>query len=179
MERRRFIQVAAIGSASLATAAIGGLVWIGSGPPPQVLTIEAALRRIDELSKRSMTSSGRWNAFQVFSHCAQTVEFSMAGYPAPKSAAFQSTVGKLAFAAFSSQRKMKHSLAEPIAGAPALAAVGDPNVALGRLRQAFITFQQFQGVLAPHFAYGALSKDDYALAHLLHFSNHLEEIQSA
>lgn len=175
MKRRRFIQVASVGLAGGA----GGLLWLGSGPPPKVLSVDAALRQIDLLSRSDIKTSGSWNAFQVFSHCAQTVEFSMAAYPAPKSAVFQNTVGKLAFAAFSSQQKMKHGLSEPIDGAPLLESVGDPMQALARLRKAFTDFQQFQGVLAPHFAYGALSKADYALAHALHFSNHLEEIQAA
>ncbi len=177
MKRRRFIQVAAVGAVG-AAAGVGGLAWLGSGPAAQVLTIDAALRHIDFMSKGMVSTSGRWNAFQVLSHCAQTVEFSMVGYPAPKSAVFQSTAGKLAFAAFSGQQKMKHSLGEPIPGAPVLAAVGDPREALARLRKAFKDFQQFQGALAPHFAYGALSKEGYALAHVLHFSNHLEEITS-
>jgi hypothetical protein len=175
MKRRRFVQVAAVG---VAAGVGGGMAWLGSGPAPQVLTIDAALRHIDVLSKGMISTSGRWNAFQVLTHCAQTVEFSMAGYPAPKSAVFQLTAGKLAYAAFSAQGKMKHSLSEPIAGAPVLAAVGHPREALERLRKAFTAFQQFQGVLAPHFAYGALSKADYELAHVLHFSNHLEEIQA-
>jgi hypothetical protein len=175
MKRRRFVQIAAVGAV---VGVGGGMAWLGSGPAPQVLTVDAALRHIDLLSKGMISTSGRWNAFQVLTHCAQTVEFSMAGYPAPKSAVFQHTAGKLAFAAFSAQEKMKHSLSEPIAGAPVLAAVGDPREALERLRKAFTAFQQFQGVLAPHFAYGALSKADYELAHSLHFSNHLEEIQA-
>jgi hypothetical protein len=179
MKRRGFIKITAVSAIGVAAAAAGGVAWLGSGAPPQVLTIDAALRHIDILRKGSIASTGSWNAFQVFSHCAQTVEFSMAGYPKPKSAAFQATAGKLAFAAFSSQQKMKHNIAEPIDGAPALPVEGDPKLALERLHKAFTDFQQFQGVLAPHFAYGALSKDDYALAHVLHFSNHLEEIQGA
>lgn len=177
MERRRFVQVAAVGAVGVAAGAAGGIAWLGSGPAPKVLTIDAALQYIEQLSKGSVASSGRWNAFQVFSHCAQTVEFSMLGYPAPKSALFQSTAGKLAFAVFSSKQKMKHSLSEPIAGAPVLQAAGDPKQALARLHKALSDFQHFEGTLAPHFAYGALSKADYALAHVLHFSNHLEEIQ--
>ncbi len=177
MKRRRFLRMAGLGAIGLGAGAAVGSVWLGSGPPPQVLTIEAALRHIEQLATGSIASSGSWNAFQVFTHCAQSVEFSMTGYPVPKSAAFQLTAGKLAFSAFSAKHKMKHSLAEPIDGAPLLQAGGDPKQALERLRKAFTDFQQFQGGLAPHFAYGALSKDDYALAHILHFSNHLEEIQ--
>ncbi len=74
---------------------------------------------------------------------------------------------------------MKHNLAEPIAGAPAIEVAGDTSEALARLRKALTDFENFNGTLAPHFAYGALSKDDFALAHALHFSNHLDEIRAA
>lgn len=30
--------------------------------------------------------------------------------------------------------------------------------------------------LAPHFAYGPLTKQQYEMAHVMHFNNHLKEI---
>jgi hypothetical protein len=33
-------------------------------------------------------STGEWNSAQVFSHCAQSAEFSMIGFPQHKSAVF-------------------------------------------------------------------------------------------
>ncbi len=179
MKRRRFLHFAGLGAVGLGAGTAIGSAWLGSGPPPLVLTIEDALRHIDLLAKGSIATRGSWNAFQVFTHCAQSVEYSMAGYPVPKPAVFQLTAGKLAFAAFSAKQKMKHNLAEPIAGAPELVVAGETNKALERLRMSLTDFERYQGVLAPHFAYGALSKSEYALAHALHFSNHLEEIQLA
>lgn len=173
MQRRSFMKTAVLGAA---VAAGGGYAWLHSGEGAVVLTLDAALAKIDLLSKQKLRSSGAWNPHQIFSHCAQTIEYSMAGYPAPKSALFQDTAGKLAFAVFSTRRKMMHGLSEPIAGAPALDAGPDAEQGLLRLRQAFLAFRQFNGALAPHFAYGTLSKDDYTLAHVLHFSNHLDEI---
>jgi hypothetical protein len=37
-------------------------------------------------------------------------------------------------------------------------------------------FQAYTGPLKPHFAYGDLSRSDYALAHVLHIANHQDEI---
>ena len=45
---------------------------------------------------------------------------SLDGFPQPKSAAFQRTVGAAAFTVFQWRGKMTHGLDEPIPGAPAL-----------------------------------------------------------
>jgi hypothetical protein len=52
----------------------------------------------------------------------------------------------------------------------------DTQAALDRLMYALGHFEQFDGPLAPHFAYGALSKTEYEIAHVLHLNNHLLEI---
>jgi hypothetical protein len=44
------------------------------------------------------------------------------------------------------------------------------------LRQAITRFNAHNGALKPHFAYGLLSKPEFALAHSLHIANHREEI---
>ena len=44
-------------------------------------------------------------------------------------------------------------------------------------RTSMLAFEGFQGQLAPHFAYGSLTKAEYARAHAMHFYNHLDEIQ--
>ena len=173
MERRRILKGSAIAAALAAT---GGAIWLRGGEPAPILTVDAALRKIDALAARRVASGGVWNPAQIFAHCAQSIEYSMSAYPEVKSRLFMGTAGTLAFSVFSTRKKMMHNLGEPIAGAPALDAGADSAAALARLRQAFVAFQEFNGPLAPHFAYGALSKDEYALAHAMHFSNHLEQI---
>jgi len=71
---------------------------------------------------------------------------------------------------------MSHDLAEPIPGAPALGAGADWKPAALRLRQAIVRFNEYSGPLKRHFAYGALSKPEFALAHSLHIANHQDEI---
>jgi hypothetical protein len=176
MKRRTFIALSATGAAMLGLTGAAAL-W-SRGADGRVLTVAAALQKIDELAQITVISSGKWDAHQIFAHCAQTIEFSMAGYPAPKSRLFQNTAGAAAFALFSSSRKMTHRLSEPVDGAAPIAASPEFGKGLARLRQAFVGFRDFDGALAPHFAYGPLSKQDYEMAHVMHFWNHLDEISS-
>jgi hypothetical protein len=71
---------------------------------------------------------------------------------------------------------MSHSLAEPIPGAPALTQAPQWRPAAERLRSAIGRFTAHAGALKPHFAYGQLSKADYALAHSFHIANHQDEV---
>ena len=102
----------------------------------------------------------------------------MSQFPEHKSSFFKSTVGKLAFSIFSSKGKMTHGLNEPIPSAPILTKSLDSIIALNRLKKSLIEFDSYQGILAPHFAYGELTKDEYEKAHLMHLYNHLQEIKS-
>lgn len=144
-----------------------------------VTSLEAALRWLDTLERSSrVRTTGAWPIGTVLQHLAQSIEMSLDGYPAPRSAWFQQTAGSAAFAFFKWRGRMRHGLDEPIPGAPALAASADPRAGALRLRAAIQRFQGHGGALRPHFAYGALTKADYALAHSLHIANHQEEIVS-
>ncbi len=144
---------------------------------PKVQSLDGALRWLDRLD-RSLTAraTGAWPLGAVLEHMAQSMEMSMEGFPQPKSAAFQATAGAAAFAFFKWRGQMSHSLSEPIPGAPALAAGAAWRPAAQRLRTAIGRFAAHQGPLKPHFAYGALGKADFALAHTLHIANHQDEI---
>jgi hypothetical protein len=112
----------------------------------------------------------------VLEHLAQSIEFSMSGFPQPKSALFQNTAGAAAFAFFKWRGRMSHGLAEPIPGAAALTMQGDWRLGAARLRTAIDKFNAHSGPLMPHFAYGALDKAEYTLAHVFHIANHQDEI---
>lgn len=73
---------------------------------------------------------------------------------------------------------MNHDLAEPIPGAPALQAELSLREAVQRLLDAMQAFAAHRGLLAPHFAYGVLSKSEYQRAHLMHLANHWSQMQS-
>jgi len=166
MRRRSFLIV------SFATA--GG---IAMADLPKVQTLDDSLRWLDRLERTGgVKAIGAWPLGAVLEHLAQSIEMSMDGYPQPRSALFQGTAGSAAFAYFKWRGRMNHGLAEPIPGAPALAAGADWKPGAIRLRQAISRFNGHTGPLKPHFAYGALSKPEFALAHSLHIANHQDEI---
>lgn len=175
--RRNFVK-AGLGAVTLGAA--GGAAWLAAGPAkpePGIVSALAALAQIEAADV--VKSSGAWRPFKVLHHLAQSVEMSLVGYPQHKSELFQRTAGAAAFAVFRRRGKMQHGLDEPIPGAPEIAATGDVSEAINRLRSALLAFEGFTGVLAPHFAYGVLSHEQYAVAHALHVNNHLLEFSLA
>jgi hypothetical protein len=174
MNRRNFL------SGILASGVVigaGGLVWVGNGSNNRALTIDASLETLNRLMNAEINTLGDWGIYQILVHSAQSIEFSMIGFPEHKSALFKSSAGKLAFAAFSAKGEMTHGLSDAIPGAPAIEAEGDINYAYQRLKQSMINFANYKGPLAEHFAYGALEKWQYEQAHAMHFYNHLLEVE--
>ena len=138
-------------------------------------SVGAALQALEQLKTTAPRMTGAWDLPRVLHHAAQSVEFSIGGFPQPKPVWFRATIGSYAFALFNARGQMTHSLAEPIPGAPDLAQ-GQPLLpAIERLSLALRAFERHDGELAPHFAYGALAKPAYARAHLMHLANHWTE----
>lgn len=179
MHRRRLIKGLAYGTGALALGAGAGTWWL-TGPKSPVVGLAdlgAGRRWLTALATSSSAHSlTEWPLPQVLEHCAQSIEFSLHGFPQAKPEWFQSSAGALAFAAFNRCGQMSHSLTEPIPGAPELQAL-DLARGAGRLERAFIEFEAHRGPLAPHFAYGALDKAHYTRAHLMHLANHAEKIR--
>lgn len=142
----------------------------GSGSLPDAMVTLRALK------DKPPRATGAWDLPKVLIHAAQSVEYSLSGFPQPKAAWFRATVGPAAFAVFSARGRMSHSLSEPIPGAPDIAAGQALDAAVDRLVASLRAFDAHTGALAPHFAYGALDKGDYLRAHLMHLSNHWQEM---
>ena len=174
MNRRQFILTAS--GVAIATGTGAAAWWLNASHDHPALTLERALHTLANLSGREIRSTGLWTPFQIFSHCAQSIEYSLSGYPQAKPLWFQESAGSLAFSAFSAAGAMRHNLSETIPGADPLPAEGDVQAALLRLQQAFTEFRDFTGAPAPHFAYGALTKEQYVQAHVMHLNNHLIEL---
>jgi len=58
------------------------------------------MKRLDSLALDSIETTGAWEVTRMFNHLAQSVEFSMTGYPVLKSQIFRDSLGTLAFSVF-------------------------------------------------------------------------------
>lgn len=177
MKRRQFIKASIIGSVAVSGFGSGAFLLIDEINKNE-LTISSALKKLDLLSNKNLLNSGKWNSYQIFTHCAQSIEYSMTEFPSHKANFFINTIGKLAYTIFTSKGKMTHDLSEPIPGAPALISSKDIQTALERLKKSLIDFDKYQGSMAKHFAYGELTKEEFEIAHVMHLYNHLEEINT-
>ncbi|MDA7085471.1 DUF1569 domain-containing protein [Pseudomonas sp. SA3-5] len=176
MNRRQLVKFAAL----TGVAGIGAGYWaLPAGEVPGPLSLPGAQQLLIGLRDKPLLSLKGWSPAEVFNHCAQSIEYSLGGYPTIKPAWFRHSVGPLAFGAFAARGAMRHPLDEAIPGAAPLSAPATQALALERLLQAFADFASHQGELQPHFAYGALSHADYAQAHVLHLYNHLSLIRLA
>lgn len=174
MDRRRFAKYLVTG-AFLGVAG-GGYHWLNAPRDQSHLALDLMLDKLDDLSRQPLQTTGAWDAFRTFNHLAQSVEFSMSGFPEQKPPLFQNTVGQLAYRVFSARGEMSHGLDEVIPG-EVVADGGPARAGLMRLKSALVAFRGYEAEMKPHFAYGSLSKDDYAIAHVLHINNHLEEFR--
>lgn len=177
MNRRKFLLSSAITVVSIGA---GGWLYINDNNKP--LTINYTIEILDDLVSKQLVTTGLWGLYQIFTHCAQSVEYSMLGYPIHKSNTFKKLVGRNAFYLFELKGKMTHNLGEIIPGAPSFVLNEEVNhqriiQAYKRFRKSLIDFREYNDALAPHFAYGVLTKEEYEIAHVMHFNNHLQEIK--
>lgn len=143
-----------------------------------ITTIADMQAKLASLKLNKLDSLSGWQPYKVFVHLAQSIEYSMTGYPEMKPVTFQKTAGSAAFYAFSVAGAMTHNLTEPIPGAPAIAESGDVNAGIDMLIAALQKFENHAGEIKPHFAYGSLNKAEFAQAHVMHIENHLKLIQT-
>jgi Protein of unknown function (DUF1569) len=166
----------------LLMAAPWGLAACSSAPlQGPFATVAEAAKAVEALAASSppWRSTGAFTLPQMLQHAAQSIEFSLRGFPEMKSGAFRATVGAAAFAVFDARGAMSHGLDEPIPGAPPLPADAQLDTAAARLVTAFTDFERHTGALQPHFAYGMLDKPSYTRAHLMHLNNHWTELVRA
>jgi Protein of unknown function (DUF1569) len=164
MDRRHFVLTGAV----VSTTGLTGC----EGEMEQFRTLKEARERVLDLRFNTPTHGSQWSLSGMLQHLAQSIEYSMTGFPEMKSAAFRAVVGNLAFAFFNARGAMSHNLVEPIPGAPALKADQPLRESVQRLLDALAAFEAWTGPLKPHFAYGDLDKAQYTRAHLFHIANH-------
>lgn len=163
-------------TAAGATALAGGLAYVAVPRDHPELGMDRLLAQLHGLRADGIETASSWDVARTLNHLAQSVEFSMSGYPDLKSALFRHTVGPLAFNVFQTRGQMSHDTAAPIPG-EVLDATGADAARL-RLIDSLTAFQTFDPDPAPHFAYGALTKDAYAKAHVMHVHDHLVELRA-
>jgi Protein of unknown function (DUF1569) len=171
MNRRRFLARSALAAIAVSGVAVG---WRRMHLPQHSLV--ALVDHLQVLRALPLRSSGVWSPYRAFTHMAQSVAFSIDGYPQMKPEWFQYSLGAAAFFAFETAGAMRHGLDQPIPGAPDIAMDGDTSSAIEALIKTLQRFDAHTGALKPHFAYGALDKGRYLAAHIMHVRNHLDEI---
>lgn len=174
LQRRRFLQSSLV---------LGAVPLLGCGPQLRDLRLSnlpAALQEMRRLAQAPvLQSTTEWSWAKTLVHLAQSIEYSMTGYPTQKSALFQQVVGQSAFSVFSWRDQMRHDLTEPIPGSAAIADQPPLGQAALRLLTACQQFMQWDKALQPHFAYGALTHAEYEQAHAMHLANHFAAFQAA
>ena len=176
-ERRRALRRLGlvIGAGALAAPVAVSMVRPAALAAPAFGSIDAAVRTLEQLRTSAPRMTGAWDLPHVLHHVAQSIEYSLGGFPDLKPAWFRASVGSYVFALFNARGQMAHSLNEPIPGAPEIAQGQPLGPAIDHAIAALQAFDRHAGALAPHFAYGALSKPDYTRAHLMHLANHWAE----
>jgi hypothetical protein len=137
----------------------------------RLASLDEARRALADLSLAAR-SPGPWSLAEVLVHCAQSIEYSLDGFPRAKPWLFRVTVGRLALAMFLRRGAMSHDPGAAIPGAPPPHAT-DAAAARERLVAAIDRFGAHEGALAPHFAYGAVDKARYDLVQAMHVADHL------
>jgi Protein of unknown function (DUF1569) len=142
----------------------------------QFKSFDEVINELKSLQQAELISiSAEWDLAHTLDHCARSIEYAIKGFPELKNPIFRNVVGKTAFHVFDWKGKMSHALNEETLGD-----AGFPNYqldsALQRLESSIVLFQEWQGLLQPHFAYGSLSKKQYEKANAMHIANHFSEI---
>ena len=175
LSRRRILGLAAgaLPVALLGTATTG---CSRSASNDRGLSFPSLAEATEELGRLTrvepLPPATEWNWAQTLVHCAQSIEYSLSGFPETKPRIFQQTAGAAAFSLFSWRGRMSHNLGEPIPGAPPLSESTDIDAAVARLEKATRDFMDWNKPLRPHFAYGDLDKADYEHAHAMHLADH-------
>lgn len=135
--------------------------------------LDECMTELDRVQQaKNLQIDNDWTLYQNLMHCTQSISYSMTGYPENKSKIFQKTIGTLVFNQFEHQGYMRHNRSEPLPGASLIQPSGNVNEATAGLRKAIIDFENYTGEIKPHFAYGKLTKSQFANAHCMHLADH-------
>lgn len=175
MTRKSFLRL----TAGVALAASVGVATTGCGERGRNLkfsTLEQVLAELALLeANQPVALQQPWSLYKILNHAAQSMEYSMTGYPLMDPPSRQA-LAKLVFNYFRKQGFMNHSLSAPVPGAPEIPDDGPVEDGFLRLRNAISDFQNFTGVLHPHFSYGELTREEWEIAHSMHCADHFSSM---
>lgn len=134
----------------------------------ELLNLQNAWPKVDTLDQ--------WQLPLILDHCAESLEFTMTGFPEMKPGWFRSTVGPIAKHVFLLQGKMSHNTLDPIPGDADMPHSQTEQEAFERLLRAIGNFKTWNRELAEHFAYGVVSRDEAEKLQAFHIADHLSKI---
>jgi hypothetical protein len=139
--------------------------------PRQLATFDSLLLEVREIMREAPTGLGL-----AMAHCAQSIECSIDGYPRRAAWPVRAIIGPLVLRKFLKQGFMRHDTTAPVPGVPAPPSGLSAFEGVAKLEAAIVRFAQHSGPLAPHFAYGPVSKTAYEAVHVMHAANHLDAL---
>lgn len=143
-------------------------------PSLQSLTERLRAHLAEQRPEADLLAAGsEWNLSQTVQHCAQTVGYSVTGYPRLKPWPYRTTVGALAKRVFLARGATRHPLGAEIDGAPPLRADLPVGEALALLTDAVARFTGHRGPHPPHPAYGSCTHEEFDALHAMHLAEHV------
>jgi len=139
--------------------------------PRRITTFEALLTEVREVVEEAPAGFGA-----AMAHCAQSIECSIDGFPKPAAWPVRALIGPMVLKKFLKQGFMQHDTSAPVPGVPPPPSTLSAKDGADRLEAAISRFRAHQGPLAPHFAYGQVSKAAYEAVHAMHAANHLDAL---
>jgi hypothetical protein len=139
--------------------------------PRTIATFDALLTEVHHALKRPPSGFGA-----AMAHCAQSIECSIDGYPRPAAWLIRVLVGPWVLKRFLKKGFMRHDTNAPVPGVPPPEGGLSAEAGVARLESAIRRFVAHSGALAPHFAYGPVSKQNYEAIHAMHTANHLDAL---
>jgi len=109
----------------------------------------------------------------ALAHCAQSIEYSLTGFPTQRGFLVRKFFGPRMLRKCLQKGELTHDLKAPIPGAPEIPPALATDEGMTRLRAAIASFRAHQGILAPHFAFGEVTRQDYERLHSMHIADHL------
>ena len=107
----------------------------------------------------------------ALAHCAQSIEYSLTGFPTQRGWLVRKLIAPHLLRKFLRQGFMTHDVHAPIPLAPAISPELPFEEGVAKLRGAMERFRVHAGPLAPHFAFGDISRDDYERLRSMHLAD--------